>query len=218
MQSLPRRIRHQVGMTLLEVMVAVALTAVSGVIAFAAIQSASEHSQYLQKHHEALKQLDNAVYWLVADIRRTVPLPYPVSKEKSAAVYSANGDTLILSVRGFEALPYSANAVSQVEYRLQESRLLRKRSTISPNGQSDNEERSLSGEVLLENVQTFEVRFLDSGTAKLKKWPAVDRWFQQWPASGASPDTLPWAIWFSIESEQIGHIERLVEVPRGARG
>ena len=204
-------------MTLLEVMVAVALTAVAGLIAFAAIQSASEHSQHMQQRNKALKQLDNAVYWLVTDIRRTVPLPLPVNDEKSAAIYAESIGELRLSVRGFDALAYSKSALSQIEYQLQEGRLLRTRLPALMNMQSNEDKEEPFGEVLLEDIQKFEVRFLDAGTAKLKEWPMVDRWSRQWPARGMSSNALPWAIWVSIEGEQIGRIERLVEVPGGAR-
>ena len=201
----------QSGMTLLEVMVAISLTVIAGLIAFSAIQSASENSQHIQQRTQALMQLDNAVYWLASDIRRTVPLPLPVKNKELASVYAMGDEKLLLSVRGFDSLPYSVNSIAQIEYHFQEGRLIRKRIAAASNVAAS-KEKILHEEVLLENIQKFELRFLDAGTAKFKEWPEIDRWTQRWPGRAARTDAMPWAIWFSIEGEQIGRIERLIEM------
>lgn len=210
MRSLPR---SNQGMTLLEVLVAMALTAVIGMIAFAAIRSASEQSVQVRAHDQALGDLESAVHWLVSDLRRAVPRSIRLPDGSTeAALDSEQGNALDLTVRGVAdpdstALP----ALYRVRYELQGTNLVRLRWDQLEHGETAVPLQT----VVLTDVHAFSVRFLDKGLARSSA--PLEQWMQRWPEGPGMLDSLPLAVSIGIEGEAFGKINRIVELPADGR-
>lgn len=192
------------GFTLLEVLVAVAIFAVVGIMAFGGLQAVLAQQVIARDSAERFREVQFAVQQLSRDLYQLNPRP--VREEigdgvRSALVADARRNYLVEFSRGGWSNPLGQPraAVQRVAYQLDGDRLLRLHWFVPDHTLAEEPaEREL-----LDGVREFRLRFFSGGG-----------WSEEWPAGAGEQDpaALPTAIEFIIDLEDMGEIRRLIEV------
>lgn len=195
------------GFTLLEVLVAVAIFALVGVLAMGGYNELIKHSQAVTEGTARTRAVQSALHRIAQDFTSLEPRP----------VRDALGDDLEPALRADSRTEQLADltrsgwtnpagvprsTLQRVTYRLQDDELRREYWYVL--------DRTLNNEptstVLLDKVRAVSFRFLDPNRS----------WHEQWPPVGYSapdrPRVRPIAVEITLELEDWGEIKRLVEV------
>lgn len=197
-----RRVR---GFTLLEVLIAVAVFAVVGVMAYGGLQAVLAQQAIARDNADRFRELQFAVQQVSRDLLQLNPRPVrePLGDGYRAALYSdPRGEVLLEFTRGGWTNPLGQPraAVQRVSYVLEEDLLLRRHWFVP--------DQTLGAEPVerevLDGVRDVRLRFLSPGG-----------WSEEWPAGGvgADPSLRPLAVEITLELEDWGEIRRLLEVP-----
>lgn len=196
------------GFTLLEVLVAIAIFTVIGVLAMGGYNELVKQSEIVEAGNARARAVQNAVQRMTQDFMTLEPRPVrePVGDTFQPALRADRRTEQIadLTHSGW-ANPAGTprSTLQRVSYRLDEDgRLLREYWPVL--------DRPLSAPpvsvVLLDKVERVSLRFMDANR----------RWHEQWPPLGYSaPDQMrvrPIAVEITLELEDWGEIKRLVEV------
>ena len=180
------------GFTLIEVMVALAVVAVLGLISYRGVAAAADTRQRLTDHNERWQDIVRLVRRLESDCLQMVARPGVVGGDVSLARLDEGRTTgLMLS---FLRADGAGGQLRRNGYRYADGRidLLR-----WPSSRNEDVPRA---DPLLDRVAGFELRFFRSNGQMTR----------QWPPAGATPGELPVAIDFDMEFIDAGHIRRLV--------
>jgi general secretion pathway protein J len=197
--------RRARGFTLLEVLIAVAVFAVVGVMAYGGLQAVLAQQAIARDNADRFRELQFAVQQVSRDLLQMNPRPVrePLGDGYRAALYSdPRGEVLLEFTRGGWTNPLGQPraAVQRVAYVLEEDRLLRQHWFVPDQtlGEEPVEREVLSG------VQEVRLRFFGPGG-----------WSEEWPAggTGSDPSLRPLAVEVTLELEDWGEIRRLLEVP-----
>ncbi|HEU0224461.1 MAG TPA: type II secretion system minor pseudopilin GspJ [Steroidobacteraceae bacterium] len=196
------------GFTLLEILVAVAIFAMMGVLSYRAVHESRLQSEVASSHMDRLREVQRAVHLLVADFRTLAPRPV---RELIGDGYRASLQRDINAIALFELThagwPNGAGTprgtLQRVRYRLEERKLIREHWTVTdPTLANEPVKREL-----LEGVERVEIRYLGPG----REWDA------QWPPPGSVGErglrARPLAVEITIVVDGWGELKRLVEVP-----
>jgi len=219
------------GFTLLEVMIALVISALIAVMAFESLDAADDGATRTNEVLAEINRLDRAWQIIAADLRHVIP---PAAADKNTvfqaeSLRSSGGDAdqmvLMFKRRGwvnFSNLPRSD--LQMVGYRVEEGQLWR---DFAPErnlelADVDLEEDDGFHQLLLEDVEDVQLRFLYQGAITSKGKSALeDRefsedWLQKWPDNnqqGASAQDLPLAVEITIELKGVGSSVRLFAMP-----
>ena len=197
--------RRTRGFTLLEVLIAVAVFAVVGVMAYGGLQAVLAQQAIARDNADRFRELQFAVQQVSRDLLQLNPRPVrePLGDGYRAALYSdPRGEVLLEFTRGGWTNPLGQPraAVQRVAYVLEDDLLLRRHWFVPDQtlGEEPVERELLSG------VQEVRLRFFGPGG-----------WSEAWPAGGvgADPSLRPLAVEIALELEDWGEILRLIEVP-----
>lgn len=196
---------RQAGFTLLEILVATAVFAVMGAMAYGGLQSVIDQQEIARDNADRLRSVQFAVRQLTLDLQQVQPRP--VRDElgdgyRSAVLADERNVYDMEFTRGGWSNPLAQPraAVQRVAYRVEDGRLVRLHWFVPDHTLAEEPvEREL-----LDGVTEIRFRFLGAGS----------EWTEQWPATvgGADPAILPRAIEVVLELEDWGEIRRLVEV------
>jgi len=197
--------RDQKGFTLLEILVAVAVFAVMGVMAYGGLQAVITQQEIARDHAGRLRAVQFAIRQLALDLNQVQPRPVrdELGDGYRGAVLADERNIFDLELtRGGWSNPLAQPraALQRVAYRVDEDRLLRIHWFVPDHTLSEEPvEREL-----LDGVIEMRLRFLGRS----------GEWVTQWPATlgTADPSDLPRAIEVVIELEDWGEIRRLIEV------
>jgi general secretion pathway protein J len=192
------------GFTLLEVLIAVAIFAVVGVMAYGGLQAVLTQQVIARENADRFREIQFAVQQLSRDFYQIQPRPVREELgdgERGAVLADARNRYPIEFTRGGWSNPLGQPraAVQRVAYELDDDRLLRLHWFVP--------DRTLAEEPIereiLTGVREFRMRFFSAGD-----------WGEEWPPglSGLDPAIVPTAIEFIIELEDWGEIRRLIEV------
>lgn len=193
------------GFTLLELLIAVAIFAVVGVMAYGGLQAVLGQQVIARDAAERFREVQFAVQQLSRDLQQAHPRPVRETLGdgyRNALRADARSSYPLEFTRGGWSNPLGQPraAVQRVAYRLDEDQLVRLH-WFAPDQTLAEEpvERELLGGVL-----DLRLRFFSPGG-----------WSDSWPPelSGEDPATLPLAVEFVLELEDWGEIRRLVELP-----
>jgi general secretion pathway protein J len=194
------------GFTLLELLIAVAIFAVVGVMAYGGLQAVLTQQEIARQNADRFREIQFAVQQLSRDLYQLHPRP--VREElgdgtRSAMLADARNRYVVEFTRGGWSNPLAQPraGVQRVAYDVDGDRLMRLH-WFAPDHTlaEDPVEREL-----LSGVREFRLRFFSAGN-----------WSEDWPPglSGEDPAHLPTALEFIIELEDWGELRRLIEVAR----
>jgi general secretion pathway protein J len=195
------------GFTLLEVLVAVAIFAIVGVLAMGGYNELVKQSAIVESNASRTREIQSAMHRMAQDFAMLEPRPVrePLGDTVEPALRSdTRTENLVDLTRSGWTNPagMTRSTLQRVTYRLQDNELRRaywnaldRTLTAEP-----------TGAVLLKKVRTVSFRFLDQNQS----------WHDQWPPLGYSgPDAgrvRPIAAEITVELEDWGKLVRLVEV------
>jgi general secretion pathway protein J len=192
------------GFTLLELLVAGAIFAVVGLMAYGGLQAVLTQQVIARANADRFREIQFAVQQISRDLYQAAPRPVRETLgdgTRGALQGDARNRYPIEFTRGGWSNPLGQPraAVQRVAYELDDDRLLR-RHWFVPDHTLDEEpiEREL-----LSGVLELRLRFLSSGG-----------WSDEWPPGLDAPDPamLPLAVEFTLELADLGEIRRLIEV------
>lgn len=226
-----RRAEPQQGFTLLEVLIALVISALIAVMAFESLNAADSGATRTNEVLTEINRLDRAWQIIAADLRHVIP---PAAADKNTVFQAESlrssgedADQLVLLFKrrgwvNFSNLPRSD--LQMVSYRVEDGRLWR---DFAPErnldlGDVDLEDEDGFHQLLLEGVEDFQLRLLFQGAISAKGKSALDSrdfsddWLQQWPDNnqqGASAQDLPLAVEITLELKGVGSSVRLFAMP-----
>lgn len=214
--------RKQQGFTLIEVMVAMAITAVIAVMAYSGLNSALNAMEQSDIQSKRLNEVTLLFSVLAKDLRQAVPrMVRSGTLGERQNAFDAPENELIafqLTRQGWSnprPNVYRRSELQRVAYSVEEGKLIRE-SWYAP----DHIDATPSSRVVLvEGVEHLKMEYLQplQTSASLSKHPLGGRWRETWPypyptGSGGS-DKLPLAVQMTIELKNWGEVTRVFELP-----
>lgn len=189
----------------MEVLVAVAIFAVMGVMAYGGLQAVILQREIAGDNAERLRNVQFAIRQITRDLQQVQPRPVrdELGDGYRAALLAderARYDVELTRGGWSNPLGQPRAAIQRVAWRLDNGRLLRLHWFVPDHTLA---EEPVEREVL-DGVREMEFRFLG----------ASREWTDTWPPelSGADPGLLPLAVELTLELEDWGEIRRLVEL------
>jgi general secretion pathway protein J len=199
--------RRSAGFTLLEILIAVVIFVIIGVLAMTGYNELVKQSDMVESSASRTRAVQSAVHRLSQDFQTLEPRPVrePLGSTLEPALLAKSGSEQLADLtRSGWANPAGVPraTLQRVSYRLVDDKLWRDYWVVLDRTQS----AEPSSVMLLDHVSSASLRFLDQKQS----------WHEQWPPLGYSgPDvaqTRPVAIEITLELEDWGKIVRLVEV------
>lgn len=226
-----RKIYQEQGFTLLEVLIALVISAMIAVMAFESLNAADAGATRTNEVLAEINRLDRAWQILAADLRHVIP---PAAADRNTVFQAESlrssgedADQLVLLFKrrgwvNFSNLPRSD--LQMVSYRVVDGKLWR---DFAPErnlelSDVDMEEDDAFHQLLLEDVEDLQLRLLYQGAITSKGKSALDDreysedWLQKWPDNnqqGASAQDLPLAVEITLELKGVGSSVRLFAMP-----
>ena len=207
------------GFTLIEVMVAIAITAIVAVMAYAGLDNATRLAESSEKQVERLQQINRVFDIINRDFRQLVPRvvrnPDGYGFDHAFS-YSENAIPMLQLSRNGWTNPqperFQRSQLQRVSYHYDGDKLLRTGWQMMDH-YADDEATEIA---LLEGVKSFRIRVLVEVFNPTTQAPVAE-WMDQWPGltmtSGASA-ALPLSVELTIELADWGEIRRVFAVPR----
>lgn len=219
------------GFTLLEVLIALVISALIAVMAFESLNAADNGATRTNEVLAEINRLDRAWQLIAADLRHVIP---PAAADRNTVFQAESlrssgedSDQLVLLFKrrgwvNFSNLPRSD--LQMVGYRVVDGQLWR---DFAPErnlelADVDLEEDDGFHQLLLDDVEDFQLRLLFQGAITSRGKSALEGrefsedWLQKWPDNnqqGASAQDLPLAVEITIELKGVGSSVRLFAMP-----
>lgn len=199
---------HMEGFTLLEVLIAVAIFVVVGVMAMGGYNKLSDQSRMLDERMARVRAVQITMIKLTQDFEQleTRPIQAQLNSNVEPALKADNHSSQLAEFsRAGWSNPRGVQrpTLERVTYRLVDNKLLRDRWPVM--------DRLLVTEpqtmTLLDHVKSMKLRFMDQQRAWQDQWPSATT------AAQASARALPLAVEVTLDLEDWGVITRLIEVP-----
>ena len=207
------------GFTLVEVLIAMAITAFVAVVGYTSLTTVIVGVDSLRQESRRLEELNRAFQVLGRDLRQFVDRS--VYDEFGSRLSSMEGGELASQSLSFtragwhNSVGLPRSALQRVAYYIDEEKLIRASwPVLDRTGAVEPVEV-----VVLNGVETFEGRFLGSlDMLEVTRDSQVDRrfWQENWIADVSQPDTLvepPIAVEVRLFAQQWGELERLYVLP-----
>ena len=195
--------RRSKGFTLFEMLIAVSIFAIIGVVAFGGLGQMTRTGQAVADANNRLSDLQFAVVYFSRDWAQVSPrkIRNQYGDEESNIIID---DGVITFTRSgwSNLLGQKRSALQRVQYLVLENQLIRRHWRSLDQGIA---ELPLQA-VLLDDVESLEVEFLDASEKPIRVWP-VDS-----DLDGGRPVVLA----FRLDLTDIGEITRILELPDGA--
>ena len=209
--------RGESGVTLLELLIALAVFAIIGVASYASLFAVLDARAATQARADRLAAVQHAVHRIADDLRHTVDrsaraaspaarLPLTTEPEVPDGGQDRAGAGAFALTRGGWANPAGLprSTLARVTWLHDGNRLLR-RVRASVDGGPNQEPLT---RVVLEGVNGVTLRFRGDGETWHDRWPPLNH---DWRA-----DDLPRAVEVTLELRDWGSIRRLITLPRSA--
>lgn len=212
---------RQSGFTLVEVLIAMAITAIAAIIAYSGLDSAIKLAGSAEVEMDRLQKINRVFDIMTRDFRHVLPrmVRSPDGDDYEHALFFNESSSPLLgfSRNGWtnpQPERFQRSQMQRVSYHLEEGKLTRS-SWQMMDRYNDSEKQEF---VLLENVTAFKVRGLMSNPKAVGG--SLDfsntTWVTSWPPpdymESSALNTLPVALEVSLEVEGWGEIRRLFEL------
>jgi general secretion pathway protein J len=197
------------GFTLLEVLVAIAIFAIVGVMSLTGYTQLQRQSEYQEQRLERVREVQRAVQTIAQDLTQIEPRPIrePIGEQRVPALLAGESAEYKLE---FTRAGWSNTAglprptLQRVAYRLDQDglwrdywRVLDRTQTAEPTRQN-----------LLKGVRSVTFRFMTPAREWVDRWPVLER-----QNTLEQERARPAAIEVTLELDDWGVLRRLVEVP-----
>lgn len=203
------------GFTLLELLVAMAIFAIVGVLALGGLNTVLTQQDIARRELAELSKIQRAMRLLIGDFSQINPRwvrdPFLGDSAEAPLIGAGRGDFIVRMTRDGWPNPYGIQArgtLQRVQYRLDDRKLMREYWPM-PDATLATQPRS---ETLLEGVESLKIEYC--GQAQQDASP--DQCIEQWPPPDLEKGEAvgnPRAIRFTLEIDGWGKLERLAEVP-----
>ncbi len=207
--------RRAHGFTLIEVLIAMAITATVAVLAFASLDSTMDSAEALREQGQRISEVNRAWSLLSRDLSHFVDRP--VRNEFGAVVPAMVGGERIdqriafTRVGWFNTLGRQRSHMQRVRYVLEDTTLYREQFQVLDRTNESEPQRV----ALLENVNLMEFRFLGESIEIAPNEVETENWPEAWGLNGGQGiNTLPEAVEVRLELEDWGEVRWLYELPQ----
>ena len=199
--------RHcSTGFTLFEVLIAVSIFAVIGVIAMTNLIQVGRSGERIEQADRQLSRLQFALARIGKDVLQLSPRPVRDQYGDLQPMVKLDETRLALTRGGWSnLLQQRRSTLQRVEYRVEDEQLLRRFRPLLDQGFEDNS----IDQPLLEGVDNLQWRLLTRGKKSHERWPVEE---------AVPGDQIPVAVELSFELAGFGRVERVYELPQGAFG
>lgn len=201
---------RQRGFTLIEVMLAMAITAFVALLAYNGLSVSITAAEQHEKHAAALSDIQLPLTVMERDIRQAVVRP--IRDEFGDRQPAMNGGAfdshlLILTRRGWDnPRGLVRGDLQRVRYVLENEELWRESwSVLDRTSEEAGQRRTL----LMKRVVNVELAFLGAQDSNAGDSPLGGEWLEQWDAA----DRLPLAVDIKLEVEGFGEVRRVFSIP-----
>lgn len=189
-------LKKQAGFTLMELLIAMTISAIIAVMAYQSISEVTAVKLNTEKDVEAFEKLQRAIWWLEQDLTQLAPRAILDELGTELAAYQARYLQGVEFTRiAVYPSPYGVSGLVRIGYQLDNNTLYR---IIWPvlDRAPDTQPKRLA---ILNKVESFHVKQLDQNNT----------WQTEWPPLSASKITLPKLIEITIKIEKEGEIRRI---------
>lgn len=211
-RRVPKRFTAPAGFTLLEVLLAMAITAMVAMMAYAGLNAAMNAAERHGEQVARLGEVQTALGWLVRDLRHSVDRP--VLDADGEALPALRGDAveedwLELTRTGWaNQRGQRHGSLQRVRYRLDaEGQLWREHWLVLD--RIDDDEQGLQQVRLMSGVTRVALRFLDGKAGNAASQELGGEWVERWPATRGDR-LLPLAAEVELEIDGFGVVKRVV--------
>lgn len=213
-----RRILHSnrelTGFTLVEVLIALGITVVVGLIAYSGLSSVIDSTEATENHAERLHSVNRAFTVVSRDIRQIVarPIRDEFGETRPAVIGGDLAQFPLSLTRGgwHNSLGSPRSELQRVRYYLEDEALWRE-TWLALDRSSGSESQRVK---LLSDVEEFSVQFLNARAEFDADSLSTDSWLDSWAIETASDSVvLPEAIAINLYIEAWGNLRRIYELP-----
>jgi general secretion pathway protein J len=194
--------RKMAGFTLFEMVIAVSIFALMGVIGFAALGQMTRTGQAVSDANDRLSDMQFAVVYFSRDWIQVSPrkIRNQYGDEESNIIIA--DDSISFTHSGWSnLLGHKRSTLQRVQYLVIDNQLVRRHWRSLDQGIAEQPLQT----VLLDDVESMEVEFQNSSARAIRDWPAAEG------ENNGSPVLLV----FRLELPDMGEIRRLLEIPKG---
>ena len=190
------------GFTLFEMMIAVSIFALMGVIAFGGLNEMTRNGQIVGDANDRLSDLQFAVVYFARDWAQVSPRRIRNQYGDEEFNIVINGNVITFTRSGWSnLLGHRRSSLQRVQYYVTDNQLRRRHWLSLDQGVGEEPVDVL----LLDDVESMEVEFQNALRQPIRLWPVES------DLTGGSPILLS----VSLELPDLGEIHRLLEVPNG---
>jgi general secretion pathway protein J len=204
------------GFTLIEVLIALAITALIATLSFTSLTTVLDSVESVREARTRITEVNRFWNLISRDLRQMVDRPVRNEFGEAEASFWGGADaenSLHFTRTGWHnPNDHTRSNMQRVAYRLEDETLWRD-SYLVLDRTSETEPQSVA---LLEGVQLFEMLFMRRGTQVSLQEIDTDDWAEDWNLGTDSADgEPPAALEIRLELEGWGEIRRLYELPGG---
>ena len=187
-------IRRQDGLTLLELLLAMAVFSLVGAMAYSGLNSMLNQSEIVAENRAALEQLGDAVALFESDLRQHAARPVRGLDGRMQASLQGNEQSLWLTRAGFAAANPDSPRVGRVGWERRGAVLQRQVQDVLDAAPSTRPRL----EPILDNIVDLRFGYRDS----------IGELHRRWPSDQAGGELV--AIELELQTERFGRIRRLI--------
>ena len=193
------------GFTLIEIVVALAVFAVVGTMAFTGLNVILKQQADLQQRSDQIKSLQLALKYLERDISQVISRSVRDQYGDKQPAFSADEDSIMSFTYSGWRNPagLSRSHLQRVAYEISEEKELIRHSWNRLDGAINEDSRSIP---LLEDIKEIEWKFLNQGSVWETRWPPLN--------TRRGTAGLPRAVSISFSIEPWGKITRVIAIPK----
>jgi len=202
--------RHQRGFTLLEVLIAVTVTAIIGIAVSQVLSATLNAKEGVDRVSAAFEGVQRGMLLLERDLFQAVhrPVRDPFGEMLFAMTSRTDDGDIELTRTGWRnPLQRARSKLQRVAWSLEGEELRRYYWTVLDRAQDTEPE----DQVIMEGVAALDLRFLDPDGQWHTEWPTNEQLTNT--QAGAQEQPLPSAVEVVIEHRRFGRLRRLFDMP-----